>query len=324
MEGPDVDMEVLPAKRDRFNGRIVDMKCLERLDVETFSNRLRCMPQPISTHAPSFAFFPPPTHTHIHIHILCVGQTVHTTDFSAPVGMCGFLGSLDEWRKSGVRGVHLTISLPLIRFLPPCLEQGFSYHHARKQEVSMTHWLQDEPFKIPVFGAMTVFVRPIVLQLVDDEEDEEDGEEDMDRDWNVFTMACGEDRKRTVKISERLWIPSATSNWPVQCERVVMEEYGVHASFQFVIDIEEIHGNRPFGRDEITLCVVLMESKSRSFMDDFPCFPEDDTSNIGVGVGEGFIDLGKHGIRGLHPKEGSDGREEEYLDLKGSWTSMPV
>ncbi|KAH3766807.1 nudix hydrolase 10 [Pelomyxa schiedti] len=73
-------------------------------------------------------------------------------------------GALREWRGAGVRGVWM--SLPCRthgHLLPEALRRGFVVHHAQAEYIMLTHWLQDEPNKLPMHGSCYVGVGGMVI-----------------------------------------------------------------------------------------------------------------------------------------------------------------
>lgn len=71
--------------------------------------------------------------------------------------------SLAEWRKEGVRGCWLEINLAQSEWVPTAAAQGFTFHHARDDEVVMVAWLQpDQPNQLPRYPFTQVGVGGIV------------------------------------------------------------------------------------------------------------------------------------------------------------------
>jgi hypothetical protein len=53
------------------------------------------------------------------------------------------------WREEGKRGVWLHLPLLLSELIPVAVSQGFSYHHADNEVLTLIRWLPDTPSSIP-------------------------------------------------------------------------------------------------------------------------------------------------------------------------------
>lgn len=72
---------------------------------------------------------------------------------------------MKEWRQEGIRGIWLKLSKENSHLIDIAVkEEGFEYHHSKKDHLVLTKWLpKDEPDKLPGYATHYVGVGGLVL-----------------------------------------------------------------------------------------------------------------------------------------------------------------
>ncbi|GIL79367.1 hypothetical protein Vretifemale_8734 [Volvox reticuliferus] len=144
--------------------------------------------------------------------------------------------SLDSWTAAGTRGVWLKLGISQSSLIPEAVDQGFEFHHAEKDYVMMTRWLQASvPSTLPAnashqvgVGAFVVNSRGEVLVVL-----ERTG---VLRSRGVWKMPTG-----VVTMGEDL---------TVAAERELLEETGISARVEAMLAVRQAHGFA-FGKSDM-------------------------------------------------------------------------
>ncbi len=148
--------------------------------------------------------------------------------------------SLEEWRKTNRRGVWIKVPLEKSSFIPIAVRKGFTFHHAEKQYVMLTHWLAEGESRLPPNASHQVGVGCIVLHegkmlLVQEKSGPLKG-------TGVWKMPTG-----LVDVGEDI---------STGAEREVFEETGVRTRFKKLLAFRQAHGVL-FGKSDLFLVCVL-------------------------------------------------------------------
>lgn len=148
--------------------------------------------------------------------------------------------SLDHWRTSRKRGVWLKLPLDKAMFVPIAANMGFSYHHAEKNYVMMTHWLAESEDRLPANASHQVGVGCIVVH---------EGKLLVVQEKSGPLRGTGVWKIPTGLVDAGEEIADAAM-------REVEEETGIQTSFQKVLCFRHTH-NILFGKSDIFMLCVL-------------------------------------------------------------------
>eukprot|EP00599_Poterioochromonas_sp_BG-1_P005868 CAMPEP_0173149926 /NCGR_PEP_ID=MMETSP1105-20130129/10628_1 /TAXON_ID=2985 /ORGANISM="Ochromonas sp., Strain BG-1" /LENGTH=282 /DNA_ID=CAMNT_0014064909 /DNA_START=149 /DNA_END=997 /DNA_ORIENTATION=- len=148
--------------------------------------------------------------------------------------------SLEEWRKTNRRGVWIKVPLEKSSFIPIAVRKGFTFHHAEKQYVMLTHWLAEGESRLPPNASHQVGVGCIVLHegkmlLVQEKSGPLKG-------TGVWKMPTG-----LVDVGEDI---------STGAEREVFEETGVRTRFKKLLAFRQVHVVL-FGKSDLFFICVL-------------------------------------------------------------------
>eukprot|EP01031_Cornospumella_fuschlensis_P031447 gene31447-38012_t len=148
--------------------------------------------------------------------------------------------SLEHWRTSQKRGVWLKLPLDRAKFVPIAADMGFSYHHAEKNYVMMTHWLAESEDRLPANASHQVGVGCIVMH---------EGKLLVVQEKSGPLRGTGVWKIPTGLVDAGEEIADAAM-------REVLEETGIETTFQKVLCFRHAH-NMMFGKSDIFMVCVL-------------------------------------------------------------------
>ncbi|KAI6205483.1 Nudix hydrolase 8 [Aphelenchoides besseyi] len=101
------------------------------------------------------------------------GVTVKTaesieTDFNSQIPTVDearekLVHSIEHWKKSKINGVWFEVDIKHSFWVPILVENGFTYHHAQPNQVTLTRWLpEDRPSSLPKYPFTSVGVGGVV------------------------------------------------------------------------------------------------------------------------------------------------------------------
>lgn len=157
--------------------------------------------------------------------------------------------SVRAWRLLSKRGVWLKIPIAQSQFIPIAVEQGFSFHHAEREHLMLTHWLSAEENHLPPNASHQVGVGCVVLH----------------RDGRLLLV---QERNGPLKGSGVWKLPTGLAevgeDLHVAAEREVFEETGVQAQFRSLLCFRQAHGVA-FGKSDLFF-VCLLEPLSEDIV----------------------------------------------------------
>merc|ERR1711957_264916 len=71
--------------------------------------------------------------------------------------------SLQEWQKSGKRGIWLRVDKSVSHLIDPAVMLGFDFHHAKPGYVMLTKWLPGGESKLPLYSHHQIGVGGMVI-----------------------------------------------------------------------------------------------------------------------------------------------------------------
>ncbi|KAL7640272.1 UNVERIFIED_CONTAM: hypothetical protein RMT77_009686 [Armadillidium vulgare] len=147
--------------------------------------------------------------------------------------------SISVWKEKKVRAVWMNVYLEHSFWIPVLVKNGFNYHHAKPNYVTMVKWLpKDEPYQIPSFAHNTLGVGGFVVN----EADELLVVRERFQSFPHWKLPGG-----YVEVDENL------SDAAI---REVKEETGVDAVFESLLAFRHMHKTN-FGCSDLYFIVIL-------------------------------------------------------------------
>lgn len=153
--------------------------------------------------------------------------------------------SLTAWRAAKRRAIWLKVPIEKSQLIEPAVKEGFIFHHAEKEYVTMTHWLaKPEDNRIPISATHQVGVGCVVLN--------QKNELLLVQERSGFTKGMN------------LWkyptgLLDLAEDIPVGAAREVLEETGVRTKFNSVLAFRQTH-NAMFGKSDLFfICLMDLE-----------------------------------------------------------------
>src|SRR5689334_13322223 len=88
---------------------------------------------------------------------------IRKTAFWFTFSIVNFVDKLVEWKKDRIRGVWIKLPTKRAELLNCLLNSGFEIHHALKDYILVTIWLDKLPNKLPSFAQSFVGAGGVVL-----------------------------------------------------------------------------------------------------------------------------------------------------------------
>lgn len=150
--------------------------------------------------------------------------------------------SLTAWRAEKRRAIWLKIPIEKSQLIDPAVKEGFIFHHAEKDYVTMTHWLaKPEDNRIPISASHQVGVGCVVLN--------QKNELLLVQERSGFTKGMN------------LWkyptgLLDLAEDIPVGAAREVLEETGVQTKFNSVLAFRQTH-QAMFGKSDLFFICLM-------------------------------------------------------------------
>ena len=71
--------------------------------------------------------------------------------------------TLEHWKKLEIRGIWFKILLGHSEWVPICAQNGFEFHHAKKDYVMMTKWIDSGYNTLPLYPFTSIGVGGVVM-----------------------------------------------------------------------------------------------------------------------------------------------------------------
>ncbi|KAL0034735.1 hypothetical protein WJX77_004757 [Trebouxia sp. C0004] len=149
--------------------------------------------------------------------------------------------SLQDWQKSGKKGIWITVPAEKSQLIPVAVQHGFTFHHAEKGYVMLTRWLPTTEDTLPPNASHQVGIGAFVVNS----------------------------RREVLVVQERLGPLKGSGVWKMPtglvmvgediteaAEREVLEETGLEATFEAVLAIRQSH-QAAFGKSDMFFAVAL-------------------------------------------------------------------